>query len=165
MRRILLELSAAMSLTLAAIIATAGGVSASDVVVMNAFARASAAPVAKSAAAYVSVMNHGAAPDRLIAIKTPAAGSAGLHKTEMADGAMKMEAAGPLDIPANGILEMKPGGYHIMLMGLEAPLKQGETLELTLVFGKAGELKVSVPVGGVAENGGDAQGAAGSSGG
>ncbi len=110
-------------------------------------------------------MNHGATADKLLAIKTPAARSADIHRTEMADGVMKMEAAGALEIPARGTLEMKPGGYHIMLMGLQAPLKQGETLELTLVFERAGEVKVSVPVGGVAEGGGHDHGAAGSSGG
>ena len=45
---------------------------------------------------------------------------------------------------------MKPGGYHIMLMGLDAPLKEGDEIELTLTFEKAGDVKVKVPVGGVA---------------
>lgn len=155
MRRIVIELVAAISLTLGAIIASATGVSASDVMVMNAFARASATPVARSGAAYVSVMNHGATPDRLLAVRSDSARSVEVHKTEMADGVMKMQAAGALELPANGMLEMKPGGYHIMLMGLSSPLKQGATLELTLVFEKAGEVKVPVPVGGVAEGGHD----------
>lgn len=163
MRRILLEFAAAIALTLGATIALAGGANASDIMVMNAFARASATPVAKSGAAYVSIMNHGSAADRLVAISTPAAMSADVHKTETVDGVMKMEATGPLDIPAGGMVEMAPGGYHIMLMGLSAPLKQGETLDLTFTFEKAGDVKVNVPVGSVADTGHDH--ASGSSGG
>ncbi|WP_373505425.1 copper chaperone PCu(A)C [Aestuariivirga sp.] len=150
MSRILLELSAAISLTLAAILASATGVSANDLMVTGAFARASATPVAKSGAAYVSVMNHGAEPDRLLSVSTPAARSAELHKTETVDGVMKMEPVGALDVPPNGMIEMSPGGYHIMLMGLSAPLKEGGSLELTFTFEKAGDVKVTVPVGGVA---------------
>lgn len=75
---------------------------------------------------------------------------------------MKMLAAGPVDIPQGGTLEMKPGGYHIMLMGLAQPLKKGEEIEITLTFEKAGDLKVKVPVGEVAAGGHD-HGAEGSS--
>jgi copper(I)-binding protein len=50
-----------------------------------------------------------------------------------------------------GTLEMKPGGYHIMLMGLKAPLKTGEEIEITLTFEKAGALTLKVPVGEVAQ--------------
>ena len=63
---------------------------------------------------------------------------------------MKMEHVDGIDIPAHGTLLMKPGGYHIMLMGLTQPLKEGEEIELTLIFEKAGEVKVTAKVGGVA---------------
>ena len=153
MRRTLLEIAAALSLTLAAIFASVGGASASSIMVMQAFARASATPTATSGAAYVSLMNHGADADRLISAATPAARTAEIHKSEVVDGVMKMAPAGPLDLPMHGMLEMKPGGYHIMLMGLEKPLKKGEEIEITLTFEKAGEVKVKVPVGGVAQGG------------
>ena len=155
MRRRFLELATAISLTLAAILASADGVSASSVMIMQAFARASATPTASSAAAYVSLMNHGAEADRLLSVSTPAARSAEIHKTEMVDGVMKMAPAGPLALPMHGTLEMKPGGYHIMLMGLVGPLKKGDEIEITLTFEKAGEVKVKVPVGGVAAGGHD----------
>jgi periplasmic copper chaperone A len=73
-----------------------------------------------------------------------------LHTTQMDGDVMKMEAAGAVEILPGGTLEMKPGGSHVMMMGLSAPLKQGGTIELTLSFETAGELKVMVPVGGIA---------------
>jgi copper(I)-binding protein len=68
---------------------------------------------------------------------------------------MKMALAGPLEIPVHGTLEMKPGGYHIMLMGLVKPLKKGDEIEITLTFEKAGAVVVKVPVGDVAQGGHD----------
>ncbi len=162
MNRILIEIAAAIALTLGAVIASVTGASASDLMANGAFARASASPAAKSAAAYVTLMNHGAQADRLIAVSTPAAASAAVHTTRMDGDVMKMEEAGPVELPPMGMVEMKPGGMHIMLMGLKAPLKKGDTLELTLTFEKAGDMKVQVPVGDIAAEGHDH--AAGSSG-
>ncbi len=118
--------------------------------VSAAFARASALPAAKSGAAYVSIVNHGSEADRLLSITTPAAKSAELHTTVMAGDVMKMEGVSEVEVAAGGTLEMKPGGLHVMLMGLIAPLKQGETIEMTLRFEKTGDFKVTVPIGGVA---------------
>jgi hypothetical protein len=164
MRRALLDLSAAISLTLAAMLASASGVNASSIMVVEAFARASATPTATAGAAYVSVMNHASQPDTLLAVASPAARAADIHMTEAVDGVMKMKSAGPLEIPAMGTLEMRPGGFHIMLVGLKAPLRQGEEVEITLSFSKAGELTVRVPVGGVAQGGHDHGAASGSGG-
>ena len=162
MRRILLEISAAISLTLAAMFTSVGGASASSVMVTEAYARASATPMAAAGAAYVSLMNHGAEPDRLISATSPAAKTAEIHTSEVVDGVMKMAEAGPLDIPVHGTLEMKPGGYHIMLVGLVKPLKKGDDIEITLNFEKAGAVVVKVPVGDVAQGTHD-HGAGGSS--
>lgn len=155
MPRIIIEISLATALTLAAIIASAAGVSASDVMVMQAFARASATPMAKSGAAYLTVMNHGSSADRLLSVSTPAARSAEIHTTMMDGDVMKMEAVGAIDLPPHGLIEMKPGGLHVMMTGLKAPLKEGGLLEFTLVFAKAGVVKLQVPVGAVAEAGHD----------
>jgi len=163
MRRLLFEILVATALTIAAIITSAADASAGDVDVTNAFARASAAPAAKSGAAYVTIVNQGAESDRLVAVSTPAARSSELHRTVMDGDVMKMEPVHDLEIPANGTLAMSPGGMHIMLMGLGAPLKAGETIDLTLTFEKAGDVTVKVPIGGVAE--GEGGQAAGSSGG
>jgi copper(I)-binding protein len=155
MRRIMLEVTAAISLTLAALFTFTGGVSAGSVMIIEAFARASATPAATSGAAYVSLMNHGAEADRLIAAATPVAAVAEIHKSEVVDGVMKMAAVGAIEVPAMGRLEMKPGGYHIMLMGLKSPLKEGDQIEVTLTFEKAGAVNVKVPVGAVAAGGMD----------
>ena len=149
MRRTLTALATAISFTLAATLALAPGASASNVMVTKAYARASATPTAEAGAAYVSLMAHGEA-DRLLVVSSPAAKMAALHKTVEEDGVMKMEHVDALEIPANGMLEMKPGGYHIMLMGLAQPLKEGDEIEITLSFEKAGEVKVKARVGGVA---------------
>lgn len=149
MRKSLIQVAAAIALTLGAILALAAGANASSVMVMKAYARASATPTADTGAAYVSVMVHGGA-DRLLAVSTPAAKMAGLHKTVEDNGVMKMEHVDAIEVPANGMLQMKPGGYHIMLMGLNAPLKEGDEIDLTLTFEKAGEVKVKAKVGGVA---------------
>lgn len=154
MRKNLIEFAVAIALTLAAILALAPGASASSVMVMKAYARASTTPTAETGAAYVSLMNHGA-DDKLVSVSTPAAKMAELHKSEVVDGVMKMAPVGALDLPMHGTLEMKPGGYHIMLMGLVKPLAKGDEIELTLTFEKAGEVKVKVPVGGVAAGGMD----------
>lgn len=149
MRKSMILFAAAISLALAGILALAPGASASSVMVMKAYARASATPGAETGAAYVSLMVHGEA-DRLVAVSTPAAKMAVLHRTVEADGVMKMEHVDAIDLPANGMIEMKPGGTHIMLMGLARPLKEGDEIELTLSLEKAGEVKVKAKVGGVA---------------
>lgn len=150
MPRIVFELSLAVALTLAAILASVTGANANDLMASGAFARASATPAATSGAAYVTIINNGAAADRLVAVTTPAAASAMLHTTVMAGDVMKMEPVEAVEIPPGGSLEMKPGGSHVMLMGLNAPLVQGGTIELTFSFKTAGDLKVMVPVGSVA---------------
>lgn len=150
MRHILIELTAAVALTVGAIIASISGASANEVMVIDAYARASATPVARSGAAYLSIVNQGSETDRLLAISTPSAASAQLHRTEQADGVARMAEADSIDLPPGTTLSMDPGGLHVMLMGLKAPLKEGSTLELVLTFEKAGEARVVVPVKGVA---------------
>lgn len=164
MRRILFELIVAVALTLAAILASVGGASAAEIMVTEAFARASATPGAKAGAAYVSLMNHGAEADRLVAVSTPVAGMASLHQSVEENGVMKMPELGATDIAPMGTLEMKPGGIHVMLMDLKTPLKKGDTITITFTFEKAGKVEVVVPVGSVAEMGHD-HGAGESSGG
>lgn len=150
MRRIFLEVLTATALTLGAIIALPSGVLASDVMVTQAFARASAVPTARAGTVYMTLMNHGAGADRLLSITTKAATSAGLHETKEVDGVVKMLPLDALEIPVNGMVEMKPGGLHIMLMGLNGPLKMGETLELQLTFERAGVVDVEARIGEVA---------------
>ncbi len=103
---------------------------------------------AKSTAAYMKIENSGDAPDRLIAVKSDAAGNLMLHESRMDGDVMKMvHLDNGIEIPAHGAAELKPLGLHVMVMGLKAPLKAGETLPLTLVFEKQGDVAVEAEVG------------------
>ena len=98
-----------------------------------------------SSAAYVSVHNGGAA-DRLIGASSPAAASVSVHDSQNSGGVMRMRPVGALRVAAGGRLAMKPGGMHVMVMGLKAPLRPGTRLPLTLRFERAGNVQVSLPV-------------------
>ena len=76
----------------------------------------------------------------LVAVSSPAAKIAEVHEMKMEGGMMKMGAVGKLALPAGKAVELKPGGYHVMLMDLVKPLKEGDTVPLQLTFeDKAGK--------------------------
>jgi len=130
---------------MALLIAGCAGAEA-GIVVQNPMARATP-PGVETGAAYMTIVNRGQAADRLLSVSSPAAKMAELHESVNDNGVMKMEPRPEgFEIPAGGTLELKPGGKHIMLMGLVAPLEAGKKIEITLVFEKAGQMKVEVPV-------------------
>jgi copper(I)-binding protein/uncharacterized protein YcnI len=98
--------------------------------------------------AFAVIANSGSEPDRLVAVKGDVAASVEIHEMTMAGDVMQMRPVDGLDIPAGGSVELKPGGFHIMLIGLRAPLVEGATIPLTFVFAKAGEQAVDLRVGG-----------------
>jgi copper(I)-binding protein len=118
--------------------------------VSGAFARASATPVAKTGAVYFTIRNESASADKLTGLSTDAADMAMLHENVEENGVASMRHLEALPIPAKESVTLTPEKTHVMLMGLKAPLKKGEHISLTLTFEKAGEVKVDVPVGGVA---------------
>jgi copper(I)-binding protein len=152
MRRIILELAVATGLTVAAVVAVVAAAHAGDVMVSGAFARASATPAAKSGAVYFTVRNEGASPDKLTGLATDAAEMAMLHENVEENGVVSMRHLDALPIPAEESVTLTPEKTHVMLVGLKAPLKKGEHISLRLTFEKAGEIKIDVPVGGVAAN-------------
>jgi periplasmic copper chaperone A len=101
---------------------------------------------ASSSAAYVSIHNGGRTADRLLGASTPAARSVSVHRSVSQSGVMRMRAAGPVAVPAGGRIAMQPGGLHLMLTGLKAPLRPGARLPLTLRFERAGPVQASLPV-------------------
>ncbi len=107
-----------------------------------------ATPAAMSmGAAYLMIANSGTEADRLIAGSTSVAATVEIHEIVDVEGVMKMQPlADGLEIPAGGSVELKPGGYHIMLIGLTESLTDGATYELTLTFATAGDVKLMVPV-------------------
>ena len=107
-----------------------------------------ASPAAKSGAVFVILRNMTGQDDRLVTARTDAAKRAALHShMETGDGIVQMrEIEGGIPVADGEMIEMKRGGQHVMLMGLTGPLEQGAEIEVTLVFEKAGEVVVTVPV-------------------
>jgi copper(I)-binding protein len=99
-----------------------------------------------NSAVYVTVSNHGGEADALISAMTNIATAVELHETIERDGKMVMQPRLQFDIPAGGTLEMEPGSYHIMLLGLKQGLKPGDTVKVTLTFRKAGEMSLEALV-------------------
>jgi hypothetical protein len=97
-------------------------------------------------AVYVTITNRGAAPDAVVGATSDAAEKVELHETRNEGGVMKMHPMARVEIAPGGQLEMKPGGYHIMLLGLKRDLKAGERVTVTLTFEKAGPKTVEADV-------------------
>jgi copper(I)-binding protein len=108
------------------------------------WARASAG-AAKTGAAYLTITDTGQ-QDRLTGASTPVAETAELHESMGDMGMMKMRPLPGLTLTTNKPVKLAPGGYHIMLLGLKAPLKQGDTFPLTLRFEHAEPVTVTVAV-------------------
>ncbi|MFC3712584.1 copper chaperone PCu(A)C [Sphingoaurantiacus capsulatus] len=88
------------------------------------------------------ILNGGAKPDRLLSVAAPIA-RIEMHKTVMANGAMRMTPMEMVDVPAGKAIRFKPGGKHLMLFGLPASVKPGDELTLTFTFEKAGAIPVT----------------------
>jgi periplasmic copper chaperone A len=102
---------------------------------------------ASTGAVYMTLDNKSNAADRLTGVSTDVAATVQVHEMKVVNDKMQMrEVAGGLAIPADGSVVLKPGSYHLMLMGLKKPLKAGDSFPLTLKFEKAGEVAVTVPV-------------------
>ena len=97
--------------------------------------------------AFMTITNSGTASDRLTGGSTPVAGEVQIHTVDMTDGVMRMrQLEDGLDIPAGESVALKPGSFHIMLMGLKRPLQRGESVPLTLTFEQAGPVEVALAV-------------------
>jgi copper(I)-binding protein len=96
-------------------------------------------------AAYFTLTNNGA-PDQLVGASTPIAASAGVHETIDDNGVMKMRPVASLALVPGKPVTFRPGGYHVMLVGLKAPLKAGDSFPLTLSFAHAQPITVTVNV-------------------
>lgn len=124
----------------------AGPVSAAEIMVMDAYAR-TGRPGAPTGAVFMMLHNMGDTEDRLIGAKSSAARAVQIHATEVKDDIVSMrhlEDGVPLD--AGAVHEFARGGDHVMLMGLTESLENGDTVPVTLIFEKAGEVTVDVIV-------------------
>ena len=108
------------------------------------YARATA-PGQPTGGAYLRLVNKG--PDeRLLSASSAIAERVELHSMKMEGDVMRMREVGTLDLPSGQTIDLKPGGLHLMLTGLKAPLKSGDRFPLTLKFEKGGEVVVTVNV-------------------
>ena len=124
-------------------------VKAGDLVITQAWSRATPGG-AKIGGGYLTIENRGSAPDRLIGGSADVAGNVQIHEMTMNNGVMTMRALDKgLAIEPGKTVKLAPGGYHLMLMDLKSPLKQGDKLPVTLEFEKAGKVKLSLDVQGI----------------
>jgi copper(I)-binding protein len=98
----------------------------------------------KATGAFMRLTSRSAA--RLVGVSSPVAGVAEIHQTKMEGGVARMRPVAGIDLPAGQAVELKPGGYHVMLMRVKSPVKEGDTVPLTLVIESAGGKRESVTV-------------------
>ena len=92
------------------------------------------ATVAQQTATGAFMKLHSSKATRLVEAKSPVAQVVEVHQMSMDNNVMKMRAISGLDLAAGSAVELKPGGYHVMLMGLKHQIKEGQTVPLMLVF-------------------------------
>ncbi|MEO7400821.1 MAG: copper chaperone PCu(A)C [Polaromonas sp.] len=140
-----------LKLLTAALLLACGALQAQTVDVSGAWARATV-PGQKGTGAFMSITARDGAS--LVGVSSPVAGVAEVHEMKMEGDIMKMRAVPVLDLPAGQTVQLKAGGYHLMLMELKQPLPKGSKLPLTLHFkdakGAESQLELTLPVATVA---------------
>ncbi len=121
----------------------AAGVAQAQVVVTGQWVRATV-PQQKATGAFMQIKSP--ADVKLVSVASPVAGVAEVHEMAMDNNVMRMRAVDALPVPAGKTVELKPGGYHVMLMDLKGQVKDGDTVPLTLVFEGPGKERSTVQV-------------------
>ncbi|MBV1896460.1 MAG: copper chaperone PCu(A)C [Rhodobacteraceae bacterium] len=123
------------------------GFAGETIVIKDPYIRSST-PTSPSGGAFMVIMNHGDTQDRLIGGRSDIAKKIEIHThIEGADGVMKMvEVEGGIVLEPGEMHGLERGGDHVMFMGLTQELKQGDTVSVTLIFEKAGEVTIELPV-------------------
>lgn len=127
----------------AALLAVTSVSALAQVAVSDAWVRAT---VAKQAATGAFMRITAQQDARLVDVQSPIAKTVELHEMSMENNVMKMRPISGIVLPAGQAVELKPGGYHVMLMGLAQPVSEGDTVPLTLVVETAGKKRESIPV-------------------
>ena len=143
------------SLAAATLLAAAAGAQAqAQVTVSNAWVRATV-PQQKATGAFLQLQSVQDA--KFVAVTSPLTPNVEVHEMAMQGDVMRMRQVQAVDLPAGKVVELKPGGHHIMLMNLKAQVKEGDTVPLTLVFegkdGKRQSVEVKAPVHGLSHQG------------
>jgi copper(I)-binding protein len=125
--------------------ARAEDVRVGDIVISAAWGRPSVG--SSPAAIYLTLRNDGGAADRLVGVVTPVAGMAMIHESYTEDGIARMRMLDAIELAPGQTVTLEPGGVHIMLTGLPAPLKTGAVVPVDLTFEKAGTGRVEARIG------------------
>jgi len=135
------------SVAAALVLAVAPSVAAAQVTVTDPWVRGTVAGQ-RATGAFMKLTP--AADQKLVAAASPVAKVVEIHEMAMDGGVMKMRAIPKLALPAGKATELKPGGYHVMLMALDRTLAEGETVPITLTFedaaGKRQTVEIKAPV-------------------
>lgn len=134
-------LLAAAALALAPLAAWAHDTTIGNLTIEHAWSRATGQT--RPGVGYMVIHNKGAEADRLVAAESPIAGRVELHAHIMENDVAKMVQVEAIDVPAGGMAELKPHGFHLMMMELKQPLAEGDTFPVTLVFERAGRVDVT----------------------
>lgn len=116
-----------------------------DVAISNAYVRA-VPPGQANSAAFMEIKNSGGMDHSLVSGGSPAAEAVELHTHTMEDGVMRMRRIDKIDLPAGQEVSLKPGGLHVMLIGLKQPLVPERSIPITLRYEDGSEVTVKVPV-------------------
>jgi periplasmic copper chaperone A len=133
------------ALACAATVALAHSFKLGEIQIGHPYARATA-PGQPTGGGYLRLENHGTAPDRLVSASAEVSGKVELHSMSMEGDVMRMRQVDAIELPAGKAVDLRPGGLHIMFIGLKAPLKEGDKFPLKLRFEKGGEVTVTVNV-------------------
>lgn len=147
MKRTIFSLAAAVALTALSLITSFADdmtIKAGTLEISHAWTRATL-PGQPAGGGFLVIENKGAQADRLLSASSPLTPMTQVHEMKMEGDVMKMaELKDGLEIPAGGKVELKPGGLHIMFMGLKDQVKEGEVVKVTLVFEKAGSVEIDL---------------------
>lgn len=156
-----MRMIAALLAVLLATPASAADVAKGDIRVSQPWARATPGGT-KVAAGYLTITNAGKSADKLIGGTTAIATTVEVHDMTMTDGVMRMRRVeGGLEIKPGATVTLKPGGLHVMMLDIAAPLKQGEKMKGTLVFEKAGAIEIVYDVAAIGAPGPDGKAGSG----
>jgi copper(I)-binding protein len=150
---ITMSFCAALVTCIAGASARADEVKAGDLVISQAWSRATPNG-AKIGTGYFTIENKGTAADKLIRVTGEVSDKIEVHEMSMNNGVMKMRPVdGGLTIDPGKTVKLAPSGYHLMIMDLKSPLKQGGKVPVTLEFEKAGKVAVTLDVQGIGAQG------------
>jgi len=132
-------------LALAALgLVTAGAASANPIAVSDGWTRPAAAGL--NGAGYITVINRGSRPDRLMSASSAVASAVSIHRSLQVGGVMTMRTLPFVEVGAGSRVTFAPGGLHLMLEGLRRPLRAGESVPVSLSFAKAGQVSARLEV-------------------